>query len=197
MAAERTGRVERRTRETDVTVEVAVDGPTGAEVATGVPFLDHMLTALAVHGRFGLRVQAKGDLEVDAHHTVEDVAIVLGEAFAVATGDRAGIDRFGEASCPLDESLARVVVDCSGRGYAVIDVPLTGPAVGTMAASLVPHFLETFAFRAGITLHATTRGRDDHHMTEATFKALAVALRRAFARDPALEGRPASTKGTL
>ncbi|MGH7777576.1 MAG: imidazoleglycerol-phosphate dehydratase HisB [Candidatus Dormibacterales bacterium] len=197
MTAERAARIERQTRETRVLVDLRLDGGTEPEVSTGLRFLDHMLRALAVHGRFGLVVQASGDLDVDAHHTAEDVAIVLGQAFAAALGDRAGIERFGEAACPLDESLARASVDCSGRGYAVVDVPLAGPSLGTLATSLIPHFLETFAVRAGITLHVTTRGRDDHHMAEATFKALAVALRRALAVDPTLAGRPATTKGLL
>ncbi len=187
----------RRTKETEVSLSLSLDGGGAAEVATGLPFLDHLLMALALHGRFDLKVSARGDLEVDEHHTVEDVAILLGEALAEALGDRAGIERFGESTVPLDESRATVAVDCGGRGYAVIDLPLQGPRIGTFPASLLPHFLETFALRSGVTLHATALGRDDHHLAEATFKALARALREACRTDSVLKGRPASTKGTL
>ena len=194
VAAERSALRERRTKETDVSVRLDLDGSGNAEVATGVAFLDHLLRALAVHARFDLVVKARGDLEVDAHHTVEDVALVLGEALAAALGDRAGIARFGDATVPLDESRATVAVDCGGRGYALIDLPLLGVMMGTLPATLVAHFLETFALRGGVTLHAIASGRDDHHLAEATFKALARALRQACATDPELHGRSASTK---
>ena len=194
MPAERSAARKRQTNETDVSVRLNLDGDGTAEIATGVAFLDHLLRALAVHARFDLDVKARGDLEVDAHHTVEDVAIVLGEALAEALGDRAGIARFGDAIVPLDESRATVAVDCGGRGYAMIDVPLRGVTIGSLPATLVPHFLETFALRAGVTLHVIASGRDDHHLAEATFKALARALRQAYAVDPALRGRSASTK---
>jgi imidazoleglycerol-phosphate dehydratase len=194
VAAERSASRKRRTKETDVSVRLRLDGGGGAEIATGVPFLDHLLRALAVHGRFDLQIKARGDLEVDAHHSVEDVALVLGEAFAEALGDRAGIARFGDATVPLDESRATVALDGGGRGYALIDLPLRGPMIGSLPATLVPHFLETFALRAGMTLHVSASGHDDHHLAEATFKALARALRQACAVDPALGGRSPSTK---
>jgi len=177
-----------------VSVRLNLDGGGAAEVATGVPFLDHLLRALAVHARLDLEVRAHGDLEVDAHHTVEDVALVLGESLAEALGDRSGIARFGDAIVPLDESRATVAVDCGGRGYAVIDLPLRGVTIGSLPATMVPHFLETFALRAGVTLHVVASGRDDHHLAEASFKALARALRQACAADPALRGQSASTK---
>lgn len=173
---------------------LGLDGSGAGDVVTGVPFLDHLLQALALHARLDLEVKARGDLEVDAHHTVEDVALVLGEALAEALGDRAGITRFGDASVPLDESYATVALDCSGRGYARIELPLRGPTIGTLPATLVPHFLETFAVRAGLTLHLMASGRDDHHLAEAAFKALARALREACAVDPVLRDRSPSTK---
>ena len=194
MPAERSAVRKRQTKETDVSVRLSLDGGGTAEIATGVAFLDHLLRALAVHARFDLEVKARGDLEVDAHHTVEDVAIVLGEALTDALGDRAGIARFGDAIVPLDESRATVALDCGGRGYAMIDVPLRGVMIGSLPATLVPHFLETFALRGGVTLHVIASGRDDHHLAEATFKALACALRQACAVDPALRGGSASTK---
>ena len=194
MPADRSAAKQRQTKETDVSVRLNLDGDGTAEIATGVAFLDHLLRALAVHARFDLDVKARGDLEVDAHHTVEDVAIVLGEALAEALGDRSGIARFGDAIVPLDESRATVALDCGGRGYAMIDVPLRGVMIGSLPAALIPHFLETFALRGGVTLHVIASGRDDHHLAEATFKALAGALRQACAVDPALRGRSASTK---
>jgi imidazoleglycerol-phosphate dehydratase len=194
MPAERAATRQRQTKETDVSIGLKLDGGGVADIATGIPFLDHLLRALAVHGRLDLEVKARGDLEVDAHHTVEDVALVLGETLAEALGDRAGIVRFGDATVPLDESRATVALDCGGRGYAVIDVPLRGIMIGSLPATLVPHFLETFALRAGMTLHVIASGRDDHHLAEATFKALARALRQACAVDPLLQGRSASTK---
>ncbi len=194
MPAERSAVRQRQTNETDVSMRLKLDGEGTAEVATGVAFLDHLLRALVVHARFDMDVKARGDLEVDAHHTVEDVAIVLGEALAEALGDRSGIARFGDAIVPLDESRATVALDCGGRGYAMIDVPLRGVMIGAMPATLVPHFLETFALRGGVTLHVFASGRDDHHVAEATFKALARALRQACAVDPALRGRILSTK---
>jgi imidazoleglycerol-phosphate dehydratase len=194
MPAERAAVRQRKTKETDVSVRLNLDGGGTADVATGIPFLDHLLRALALHGRLDLEVKARGDLEVDAHHTVEDVALVLGETLAEAFGDRSGIARFGDATVPLDESRATVALDCGGRGYAVVDVPLRGVMIGSLPATLVPHFLETFALRAGVTLHVIASGRDDHHLAEATFKALARALRQACAVDPALGGRSPSTK---
>jgi imidazoleglycerol-phosphate dehydratase len=185
---------QRQTKETRVAVRLALDGGGRSEVETGLPFLDHLLRALAVHGRLDLDVKASGDLEVDAHHTVEDVALVLGEALAEALGDRSGITRFGDATVPLDEARAMVALDCGGRAYAMIELPLVGPSIGSLPATLVPHFLETFAARGGLTLHVVGSGRDDHHLTEAAFKALARALRQACAVDLALADRIASTK---
>jgi imidazoleglycerol-phosphate dehydratase len=194
VAAERSASRKRTTKETDVSVRLSLDGRGTAEIGTGIPFLDHLLRALAVHARFDLEVKARGDLEVDAHHTVEDVALVLGETLAEVLGDRAGIARFGDATVPLDESRATVALDCGGRGYAVVDLPLLGVMIGSLPATLVPHFLETFALRGGVTLHVIATGRDDHHLAEATFKALARALRQACAVDPTLRGRSPSTK---
>jgi imidazoleglycerol-phosphate dehydratase len=194
MTAPRSASRQRRTKETNVTVRLALDGSGSGDIGTGLPFLDHLLRALALHARLDLEVKATGDLEVDAHHTVEDVALVLGETLGEALGDRSGIVRFGDATVPLDESRATVALDCGGRGYAVIDVPLHGLTIGSLPASLVPHFLETLALRGGVTLHVSAVGRDDHHVAEASFKALARALRQACAVDPSLRGGSPSTK---
>ena len=189
-------RVARRTRETDITVTLDLDGTGTADVATGIGFYDHLLTAFAHHGLFDLEIRATGDLEVDEHHTVEDVALVLGAAVAEALGDRAGIQRFADASVPMDESLATAVVDVGGRPYAVIDLPFRGERVGGLPLQLVEHALESFARTSGTTLHLRGTGRNDHHLAEAAFKALARALRGACAPDPRRSG-VASTKGTL
>jgi imidazoleglycerol-phosphate dehydratase len=188
--------VSRRTRETEIDITLDLDGSGRADVSTGVGFYDHLLTSLAHHGLFDLQVRATGDLEVDEHHTVEDVALVLGLAFAEALGDRAGIRRFGEASVPMDEALATAVVDIGGRPYAVIDLPFRGERVGGLPLQLVEHALESFARTAGATLHLRGSGRNDHHLAEAAFKALARALRAACELDPRREG-VASTKGSL
>lgn len=188
--------VRRRTRETDVTVRIALDGSGTAEVSTGVGFFDHLLTSLAHHALVDLRIEATGDLEVDDHHTVEDVALVLGSALAAALGDRAGIARFGDASVPMDEAVATCVLDVGGRPYAVIDLPFRGEKIGALSTQLVEHALEAFARTAGATLHLRGTGRNDHHLAEAAFKALARALRAACAPDPHRAG-VASTKGSL
>ena len=188
--------VTRQTRETEVTIILDLDGSGTAAVATGVGFYDHLLSSLAVHGLFDLEVRASGDLQVDEHHTVEDVALVLGAAVGEALGDRAGIARFGEATVPMDEALASAVVDVGGRPYAVLDVPFRGERVGTLPTQLVEHALEAFARAAGVTLHLRASGRNDHHVAEAAFKALARALRAAVAADPRRAGA-ASTKGSL
>ena len=188
--------VSRRTRETEIDITLDLDGSGRADVSTGIGFYDHLLTSLAHHGLLDLDVRATGDLEVDEHHTVEDVALVLGSAFSEALGDRAGIRRFGEASVPLDESLATAVVDIGGRPYAVIELPFRGDRVGGLPLQLVEHALESFARTAGSTLHLRGSGRNDHHLAEAAFKALARALRAACEPDPGREG-VASTKGTL
>jgi imidazoleglycerol-phosphate dehydratase len=188
--------VARRTRETTVTVTLDVDGSGTARVATGVGFYDHLLTSLAHHALFDLEIDAAGDLEVDEHHTVEDVALVLGAALAEALGDRAGIRRFGDAAVPMDESLATAVVDVGGRPYAVIDLPFHGERVGALPLQLVEHALESFARTSGTTLHLRGAGRNDHHLAEAAFKALARAVREACEPDPRRTG-VASTKGAL
>jgi imidazoleglycerol-phosphate dehydratase len=188
--------VARRTRETDVTVSLDLDGSGLADVRTGIGFFDHLLTSLAHHALFDLEVRATGDLEVDEHHTVEDVALVLGTSLAEALGDRAGITRFGEASVPMDEALATAAVDVGGRPYAVLDVPFRGERVGTLPTQLVDHALEAFARTGGVTLHLRASGRNDHHVAEAAFKALARALRAAVAPDPRRSG-VASAKGSL
>jgi imidazoleglycerol-phosphate dehydratase len=191
----RTARIERRTRETTVVVEVNLDGPAAAEVATGVPFLDHMLEQLGRHGRLGLVVRTEGDLEIDAHHTVEDTGIALGQALAEAWGDRAGVERFGDASVPIDEALSRVAIDLSGRPYLVWEVSTPIELIGTFETPLVRHFFEALVANARITLHVTNvSGDNTHHVYESVFKALAVALRRAVAVTGA--GVP-STKGVL
>lgn len=189
-------RVARRTRETDVTIELALDGTGEAAIDTGIGFYDHLLGSFAHHGLFDLQVAATGDLEVDEHHTVEDVALVLGSAFAAALGDRAGIRRFGESSVPMDESIATAVVDVGGRPYAVIDLPFRGERAGALPLQLVEHALEAFARTAGATLHLRGSGRNDHHLGEAAFKALGRALRVACEPDPRRTG-VASTKGVL
>lgn len=189
-------RVTRRTRETDITISLDVDGSGRAEIATGIGFYDHVLGSLAHHGLFDLEIRATGDLHVDEHHTVEDVALVLGAAFAEALGDRSGIRRFGDASVPMDESVATAVVDVGGRPYAVIDLPFRAERAGTLPLQLVDHALESFARTAGATLHLRGAGRNDHHLAEAAFKALGRALRTACEPDPRRAG-VASTKGAL
>ena len=188
--------VSRRTRETDITLTLDLDGTGAADVQTGVGFYDHLLGSFAHHGLFDLAVQVTGDLEVDEHHTVEDVALVLGSALAEALGDRAGICRFGEAAVPMDEALATAVLDVGGRPYAVIDMPFRGERIGALPTQLVDHALEAFARTSGTTLHLRASGRNDHHVAEAAFKALGRALRVAVAPDPRRVGA-ASTKGSL
>jgi imidazoleglycerol-phosphate dehydratase len=195
---ERIGRCRRETRETRVAVEWVLDGAGRADVQTGIGYLDHMLDALARHGLFDLHVRAEGDLHVDAHHTVEDVAIALGRALADALGERRGVRRMGDATVPLDEALALVAVDLSGRGLATLDIPLRGPALGQLPTELVPHFFQSLAIEARITLHVhVLRGDNDHHKVEACFKALARALDWATSLDPRLADVVPSTKGVL
>jgi imidazoleglycerol-phosphate dehydratase len=188
--------VARRTRETDIRVALDLDGTGQAAIDTGVGFYDHLLGSLAHHGLFDLDVKATGDLHVDEHHTVEDVALVIGAAFAEALGDRAGIRRFGDSSVPMDESVATAVIDVGGRPYAVIDLPFRAERAGTLPLQLVDHALESFARTLGATLHLSGTGRNDHHLAEAAFKALARALRVACEPDPRRTG-VASTKGAL
>ncbi|HWP28335.1 MAG TPA: imidazoleglycerol-phosphate dehydratase HisB [Chloroflexota bacterium] len=195
---ERIGRCVRQTRETHVEVEWVLDGSGRAEVQTGVGYLDHMLDALARHGLFDLRVRATGDLHVDEHHTVEDVAIALGRALADAVGDGRGLRRMGDALVPLDEALALVAVDLSGRGLATLDIPLRTPRLGQLPTELVPHFFQSLAMEARITLHVhILRGENDHHKVEAAFKALARALDWATSIDPRVADQVPSTKGVL
>jgi imidazoleglycerol-phosphate dehydratase len=186
----------RTTRETDVAVTLTITGEGRADIATGIGFYDHLLSSFAHHGLFDLTISARGDLAVDEHHTVEDVALVLGEAFAEGLGDRAGIVRFGAASVPMDESVATAIVDVGGRPYAVIDLPFRGERVGALPLQLVEHALEAFARTSGTTLHLQGTGRNDHHLGEAAFKALGRAMRAATSPDPRREG-VASTKGSL
>ena len=188
--------VTRQTKETSVTASVDLDGSGRVSLATGIGFWDHLLGSLGHHGLFDLDVRADGDLAVDEHHTVEDVALVLGSAFTAALGDRAGIARFGDARVPMDESLASVVLDLGGRPYAVIDLPFRGDRVGQLPLQLVEHALEAFARTAGATLHVSGSGRNDHHLAEAAFKALGRALREATEIDPRRRG-VASLKGSL
>lgn len=195
---ERRATVERRTGETDVHVELVVDGSGRAEVATGIGFYDHMLTAFARHGRFDLVVRCTGDLEVDAHHTMEDTALALGAAFDRALGDRAGLVRMGDATVPLDEALVQAVVDLSGRPYAALTLAWTGERIGEAPTEMIPHVLQSFAVGARLTLHVRQlAGANDHHVAEAAMKALGRALDRATTRDPRIAGEVPSTKGTL
>ena len=182
----RTAHINRRTAETEITLHLNLDGAGQHEIATGIGFLDHMLAHLAVHGLFDLTLKATGDLHVDPHHTVEDVALTLGQAFDEALADKKGIVRMAHAYVPMDETLAFVAVDFSGRPYAVIQSEWHTPAVGGIATSLIPHFFESFAAAARCTLHARVLyGRDDHHQAEALFKALGRALDAATQIDPA------------
>ncbi len=197
-APARSASARRETKETRVAVRFDLDGVGRAEVATGVGFFDHMLDAFARHGRFDVQVDATGDLHVDAHHTVEDVALVLGRAFAKAVGDGAGIVRMGEATVPLDEALVQVAVDISGRPFAAVDLPFGGERIGEMPAEMVPHFLRSFAMEARVTLHVRLlAGENDHHRAEATFKALGRALDLATRLDPRIADQIPSTKGAL
>jgi imidazoleglycerol-phosphate dehydratase len=197
----RSARIERATKESKVVVQLELDGHGTAEVATGVGFYDHMLSSLAKHALFDLMIEADGDTDVDAHHTVEDVAIVLGQALSEALGDKAGIRRFGDALVPLDECLVQAAVDVSGRPYCVHDGEPDGQQYvvigGSYVGSLTRHVFETIALTAGIALHVRVlSGRDPHHIVEAQFKAVARALRAAVEADPRVVGVP-STKGSL
>jgi imidazoleglycerol-phosphate dehydratase len=194
----RTATIRRRTQETDVRVTLNLDGSGQKEVATGLGFLDHMLDHLAVHGLFDLTVDATGDLHVDPHHTTEDVALALGQAFDQALGDRAGIVRIASATVPMDEALATVTVDLSGRPYPVVEAAWSGPTVGSLPVTLIPHIIESFSVTARANVHAYVRaGRDDHHKAEALFKALGRALDAATRPDTRLGGAIPSTKGVL
>lgn len=193
----RTAKIERNTSETQIEIELNLDGNGTHSIDTGIGFLDHMLTHLALHGMFNLTVKARGDLHIDVHHTVEDVALALGAAFDRALTDRKGIIRMASFYAPMDETLAFVALDFSGRPYSVIQADWGSAPVGNMPTTLFPHFFESFAVTARCNLHARILyGRDDHHKAEALFKALARALDAATALDPRRSSIP-STKGTL
>ena len=194
----RSAEISRSTAETSIQLALSLDGTGTADIATGVGFLDHMLTALARHALFDLRIAAKGDLHVDFHHTTEDVGIVLGQAFARAIGDKRGIRRYGAATVPMDEALVDAAIDISGRPFLAWTVGFAQPKIGEVDTELFEEFFRAFATNALITLHVTQRaGRNAHHVAEACFKALARALREASEPDPRSDGGVPSTKGSL
>ena len=189
--------VKRKTRETDIELSLGLEGEGRSEIATGIGFLDHMLTSFATHGRFDLEVKCKGDLHVDAHHSVEDVGIALGQALKQALGDKAGIVRFGHAYCPLDEALSRCVIDLSGRPWLTFAVAFKAQRVGDMPTELFEDFFWALADHARLNVHLDLiRGRNGHHIAETLFKASSRALAMAVALDPRVKGVP-STKGSL
>ena len=193
----RSSQAHRRTKETDVRVTLALDGAGESRIDTGLPFLDHMLELFARHGLFDLEVTCRGDLEIDDHHSVEDIAITLGQALKEALGDKRGIQRFGEAIVPMDEALVRSVVDLSGRFYLVYEVQTRRQTIGNFSVELAEHFWRSLAEAAKFNLHIDClRGRNTHHMLEGSFKATARALRQAVAHDARIKGVP-STKGSL
>ncbi len=193
----RKSKIERKTKETVITVELELDGGGKAEIETGMPFFNHMLESFTRHGFFDVRIKAKGDIEVDYHHTVEDVGLALGQAFKEALGDKQGIRRFGEASCPLDETLAKVVVDISGRPYLSYNVKIRPGRVGDFDTDLPHEFFAAFANQLGMNLHIDViRGENPHHIIEASFKSFARAMDMATQLDPRIEG-VLSTKGSL
>lgn len=195
--ASRNAAVERKTKETVVRVEIDLDGSGEYDIATGIPFFDHMLESFAKHGLFDLRITAKGDLQVDTHHTVEDVGITLGEALREALGDAAGIRRYGSAVLPMSEAKVEVSVDVSNRAYLVYGVELANDRIGSFDASLTQDFLYAFSQNAGLDLHVELRyGKNPHHVVEAIFKGTARALRDAVQRDPRVKGLP-TVKGAL
>ncbi len=192
----RTGEVTRETRETRIHVRLDPDGPGNVDIGTGVPFLDHMLGSMSRHGNIGMYCRAEGDLEVDIHHTVEDVGIVLGEAIRKAVGDGRGIKRFSHAIVPMDESLATVALDCGGRGYLVFQGCFSQKLIGGIESDLFEHFFHSLCARAGINAHVMFHGKNDHHQCEAVFKAFGIALGDALTitRDP---DEIPSTKGVI
>jgi len=193
----RVAQVERKTKETDVRVKLDLDGRGQSRISTGLPFLDHMLELFAKHGLFDLDVACKGDLEIDDHHSVEDIAITLGQSLTQALGDKAGIKRYGEATVPMDEALCRTVIDLSGRFYLVYEVQTRRQKIGNFSVELAEHFWRSFAETAKFNLHIDClRGRNTHHILEGTFKATARALRQAVERDARITG-VLSTKGVL
>jgi imidazoleglycerol-phosphate dehydratase len=194
----RTAEISRHTNETAIEIKLDLDGNGKHEISTGIGFLDHMLAHLAIHGLFDLSLQAKGDLHIDSHHTVEDVALTLGRAFDKALGDRVGIVRMGDCFVPMDETLAHVAIDLSGRPYSIIQAEWHTPYIGNIPTTLFPHFFESFAVTSRSNIHARVLyGRDDHHQAEALFKAWARALDAAAQIDPRRVGVIPSTKGSL
>lgn len=193
----RTATVKRRTRETDIELTFAVDGSGRAQIATGVGFFDHMLELFAKHGLFDLQLKAQGDLNVDAHHTVEDVGLALGQALRESLGDKKRLCRYGWCLLPMDDALARIALDCSGRPYLAYEAPEEAGPIGDFPFQLIEEFLRAFSVQGGLNLHvALLDGRDTHHMAEAVFKGLARALDQATQIDPRVQGVP-STKGQL
>lgn len=194
----RTAQIKRATGETDIEVRIDIDGSGSSSIDTGIGFFDHMLTALSKHSGMDMNITCKGDLEVDGHHSVEDVGITLGKAFSEAMGDRKGIVRYGSARCPLDEALGDAVVDISGRPFIVFDAEFASDRCGEMDTQLVEEFMRSFAYNAGITLHISCPyGTNDHHRIEAMFKSLARALRQAASIDERFSDQVISTKGVL
>ena len=194
----RTASIQRKTTETNISLSINLDGTGEHNISTGIGFFDHMLTQIAVHGLIDIDLHAEGDLHIDAHHTIEDCGIVLGEAIGQALGDKRGIRRMAEASVPMDDALANVVLDLSGRSYSVIQIPWVSPSVGGIPTSLVEHFFETLAVAAKMNLHIRALyGKDNHHIAEATFKAFARALDAAVQIDERRMGSVPSSKGTI
>ena len=192
----RTSEITRKTKETDIKIKLNIDGSGTPLIDTGIGFFDHMLTALCVHGGFDMEISCKGDLNVDGHHSVEDVGISLGKAFADALGDKSGITRYGSAFIPMDEALGFCALDISARPFLVFNAEFTNEKIGDYDSCLTEEFMRAFAFNAGITLHLKSEyGKNDHHITEALFKALAYALRTAVKENES--GKAVSTKGTL
>ena len=192
----RTAEITRKTKETDITVKLNIDGSGIPDIDTGIGFFDHMLTALCVHGGFDMTVKCRGDLNVDGHHSVEDTGITLGRAFAEALGDKSGIMRYGSSFIPMDEALGFCALDISARPFLVFNAEFTNERIGEYDACLTEEFMRAFAFNAGITLHLRCEyGKNDHHITEALFKALAHALKQAVSVNA--DGKALSTKGTL
>ena len=194
----RTAEIARKTKETDITVKINLDGNGTYDIDTGIGFFDHMLSALSKHSGIDMDIKCKGDLVVDAHHSVEDVGIVLGQAVCKALGDKVGIRRFGSCAVPMDEALGKAIIDISGRPFIVFDAEFSGDKCGEMDTQLFEEFFRSFAFNAGITLHISAPyGANDHHKAEAMFKALARALRQATETDSRFAGQIVSTKGSL
>lgn len=194
----RTAKIERKTKETQITAEIDLDGTGAYDISTGIGFLDHMLEQLARHGLIDIKLRAKGDLHIDYHHTAEDTGIVLGQALAKALGDKVGITRYADVHLPMDETMTRVAIDVSGRPYLIWNVEFSRPKVGEMDTELFREWFQAFAQNAGITLHVQNLyGENNHHIAETCYKGLARALRQAVSQDPRQAGRVPSTKGTL